>query len=38
MLVWDNAMTFNRPEHFVHQVGALAVQKNAYRHNIELPQ
>lgn len=20
MLVWDNAMTFNRPEHFVHQV------------------
>jgi hypothetical protein len=21
MLVWDNATTFNHPEHFIHQVG-----------------
>ena len=26
MLVWNNAMTFNQPEHFVHQVLQLQLQ------------
>jgi hypothetical protein len=26
MQVWDNAMTFNQPEHFVHQVDDLHSQ------------
>ena len=28
MLVWHNAMTFNQPEHFVHQVCAQSYTVN----------
>ena len=28
MLVWDNAMTFNLPDHFIHQVLKLSCNWN----------